>query len=461
MSIFTNLTGIMAPARSRRRARSATCVVGVSEGFHDAAICVLEETRILHASHAERYSKVKFDPWLHPSQLAQLSDAAVVAYYEKPWLKNTRRLYAGQKLTRCRTAYDVSFQHHQSHAAAGYYTAPFDDCNILVVDAIGEWDTISIWDDMKQVRSWRYPYSLGLLYSAVTQRVGLVPNRDEYITMGMAAYGEPCYDLSFLLEENLHLGCPDLLPNARNEDLAASVQALYEKKLLELVAMCPKENLVLMGGCALNCVANSKIGGKNLWIMPNPGDAGSALGAAALVHKKKLNWVDPYLGYELPRSNPLDIIRELLNNKMCGVASERAEYGPRALGNRSLLADCRYHLADTVNRLKRRQPFRPFAPAVLEEFADEYFDGPMNEYMQFTCRARHDYSSVTHVDGSARVQLVKKNCSSVLRPVLEEWYDRTGVPMLLNTSLNIKDEPMVNDEADVTRFIERHGVNVV
>lgn len=444
----------------RRTDTDEPLIVGVSEGSHDAAICILRGTQIVHASHAERYSKVKNDRWLHATQREMLRNADVVAYYERPWLKNTRRLYAGQRWQRCTTDFDVAFGHHESHAAAGYFTAPFDDCNILVVDAIGEWDTITLWDGMRLLRQWRYPYSLGLVYSAITQRIGLVPNRDEYITMGMAAFGEPVHDLSGLLERNLHRGCPDLLPSARPEDLAASVQALYEDKLLELVAMCPKENLVLMGGCALNCVANSKITGKNLWIMPNPGDAGSALGAAALVTRRHLDWVDPYLGHQLPRSNPREIVCELAENRMCGVASERAEFGPRALGNRSLLADCRYDIKDTVNSLKRRQRFRPFAPAILQEHASEYFEGPMNAYMQFTSKAMHDYASVTHVDGTARVQVVPPDCSSVLRQVLEEWYERTGVPMLLNTSLNIKDEPIVNDAADVTRFRDRHAVNV-
>jgi carbamoyltransferase len=278
--------------------------------------------------------------------------------------------------------------------------------------------------------------------------------------MAMAAYGEPCYDLAPLLEENLHLGCDWLFPGARAVDLAASVQVLYEKQLLNLVAQCPKEDLVLMGGCALNCVANSKIVGKNIWIMPNPGDSGSALGAAALVNARHLEWVDPYLGHNLPRSNPSDVVAELLSNKIAGVASERAEFGPRALGNRSLLADCRYDLKDTVNRIKRRQAFRPFAPAILAEFAEEYFDGPMNEYMQFVSRARHDYSSVTNIDGTSRVQLVRANCGSVLRPILEEWYEKTGVPMLLNTSLNIKDEPILNDDADARRFEAANSVKV-
>ena len=107
--------------------------------------------------------------------------------------------------------------------------------------------------------------------------------------------------------------------------------------------------------------------------MPNPGDAGSSLGAAALCYGKKLQWVDPYLGYELPRSNPKEIVQELLKNKICGVASEKAEFGPRALGNRSLLADCRDEtIKDKVNKIKHRQKFRPFAPAILSEYADNY-----------------------------------------------------------------------------------------
>ena len=438
-------------------------IIGISEGFHDAAICVLDDNKIVFASHAERHSRKKGDKYLHWYQVSKIRDNrdAIVAYYEKPFSKNLRRLYAGQKWKKPRIRYDVSFRHHESHAAAGYYTAPFDDCNIIVVDAIGEWDTVSIWDNMKKVKSWKYPYSLGLLYSAITQRIGLKPNEDEYITMGMSAFGEPLYDLEPLLLMNNHRGVGNVWKDARPEDLAASVQSLYERKLLELVDMCPKKNIILMGGCALNCVANSKIQDKNIWIMPSPGDAGSALGAAALVQKKKLQWEGPYLGTDIDR--PIwvhGVIQELVKNRVCGIAHGRAEFGPRALGNRSLLGDPRYDIKDTVNDIKRRQRFRPFAPAILEEYADEYFEGPMNEYMQFVATAKHDYKSVTHVDGTARVQVVKKNCKSVIRPILEEWYDATGCPMLLNTSLNIKGEPMVDSPRDATRFMEKYNVQV-
>ena len=442
-------------------------IIGISEGFHDAALCLLQNGRILYASQSERYSKVKNDPWVHPDQWpkADRYQPNIVAYYEKPFRKNLRRLYAGQSWQKPRVNYDYSFGHHQSHAAAGYYTSPFDECNILVIDAIGEWDTISVWKAknnlMDKVYSRKYPYSLGLLYSAITQRIGLKPNEDEYITMGMSAFGNPKYDLEYLLWENNHRGVGDIFPEASVEDLAASVQVLYERELLKLIEMCPHENLVLMGGCALNCAANSKIKGKNIWIMPAPGDAGSAIGAAALVLKKKIKWRSPYLGYPILQGVPVkSVVRELLDNKVCGIANGKAEFGPRALGNRSLLGDPRFDIKDSVNQIKRRQLVRPFAPAILEEFKDEYFEGPMNEYMQFVAKAKHDYSSVTHVDGTARVQVVTKDCGSNLRFILEEFYEQTGCPMLLNTSLNIKGQPMVNTWEDAEEWSKKYNVAI-
>jgi len=442
-------------------------ILGVSEGFHDAGICLLRNDQIHFASHSERHSRKKGDKWIHPTQLptSKINKPDIVAYYEKPFRKNLRRIYAGQKWQKPRRKYDVYFGHHECHAAAGYYTSPFDECNVLVIDAIGEWDTMSIWkcknDSMKKIMTWKYPHSLGLLYSAITQRIGLKPNEDEYITMGMAAFGEPIYDLQDHLWENNHRGVGNIFPKARPEDLAASIQDLYERELLKLVELCPHENLVIMGGCALNCVANSKIKGKNIWIMPSPGDAGSALGAAALVLKKKLKWNHPYLGTFISRDiNSKEVVGELLENKVCGIANGRAEFGPRALGNRSLLGDPRYDIKDTVNDIKKRQKFRPFAPAILEEYADEYFEGPMNEYMQFVAKVKHDYSSVTHVDGTARVQVVKKNCGSVIRQILEAWYDETGCPMLLNTSLNIKGMPIVDTWDDAMEFSKLYNVKI-
>jgi carbamoyltransferase len=201
--------------------------------------------------------------------------------------------------------------------------------------------------------------------------------------------------------------------------------------------------------------------------MPCPGDAGSSLGSAALAYGGKLNWKNAYLGKEISGDYPVDaIVNSLLRNKIVGVASGRAEFGPRALGNRSLLADPRGpDIKDQVNAIKRRQQFRPFAPVILEEYADEYFDIPGGwsdtRYMQVVGRCRNPdlFPAITHVDGTSRIQTVPQDGSGI-RYLLEAWYARTDCPMLLNTSLNIRGEPMVNDRADADRFEKLYGVQV-
>jgi carbamoyltransferase len=228
-------------------------------------------------------------------------------------------------------------------------------------------------------------------------------------------------------------------------------------------------NLVYMGGVALNCLANRNLGEyfENIWIMPNPGDAGSSLGAAALRYGRRLNWINAYLGHNIPGAYPVTpVLDSLLVDGICGVASGRAEFGPRALGNRSLLADPRgSHIKDRVNEIKRRQKFRPFAPVILEEMADQYFDfspGWTNSrYMQSVARCRRPdlFPAICHYDGTSRVQTVPKDGSGI-RELLEKWFMLTDCPMLLNTSLNIKGEPMVNDRADADRFKQHYGVKV-
>jgi carbamoyltransferase len=229
-------------------------------------------------------------------------------------------------------------------------------------------------------------------------------------------------------------------------------------------------NLVYMGGVALNCVANRNLGEyfDNIWIMPNPGDAGSSLGAAALAYGRRLAWNDPYLGHTIPGRYPVDAALEcLLTDRICGVASGAAEFGPRALGNRSLLADPRGpDIKDKVNDIKQRQRFRPFAPVILAEHANQYFDLPCgfrsSPYMQSVarCLAPELYPAIVHVDGTSRVQTVAPDSASGIRQLLEAWYARTGCPMLLNTSLNIRGEPMVNDRADADRFEFLYNVKV-
>ena len=490
-------------------------ILGISAGFHDASISLVDQHgEILFAGHSERYSKVKNDADLCGNLLGEVIDYRVgtVAYYERPWNKQLRQLYSGQgiewnKLTVRQILEQqigkefakfpgqvVGYNHHLSHAAAGFQTSPYDRATVVVIDAIGEWDTISIWGaeyidgkaTYKRLWGQKYPHSIGLFYSAMTQRASLKPNEEEYILMGMAAYGEPGFgdlmkmslvsdEWNIKFKENLHLGLTQkYLSYVGDMDIASGAQDLVED-LISNVMMRAKsfnwsDNLVYMGGVALNCSANRNLGYhfKNIWIMPNPGDAGSSLGAAALAYGRKLNWKHPYLGHNIEGEYPVnDLLDELLINKIVGVANGRAEFGPRALGNRSLLADPRGPLIkDKVNEIKRRQKFRPFAPIILEELVHDYFDMPRgwdnSRYMQTiaTCRHPELFPAIVHADGSSRVQTVPKNCGSGIRELLEKWYVLTDCPMLLNTSLNIRGEPMVNDTCDAKRFEQIYNVRV-
>ena len=479
--------------------------LGISAGFHDAAVSLIDcNGEILFAGHSERYSKKKNDATLVPELIMDAMNYGIpdqIAYYERPWLKQLRRLRSGEgiqwdQLT-VRQILDkqlgpavwpdriTTHNHHLSHAAAGFQTSSFERATCVVIDAIGEFDTVSIWAAeynktgnavYKKLWGQTYPRSIGLFYSAVTQRVGLHPMDEEYITMGMAAWGKPVYvdELRTLLNENLHIGInSDFLAGAQNEDIAASAQVVTEDLIYNIIRRARdfdwSSNLVYMGGVALNCLANRNLGEyfENVWIMPCPGDAGSSLGAAALAYKKRLHWKDAFLGHRISGTYPVGaLVDHLHTHQIAGVASGRAEFGPRALGNRSLLADPRgIHIKDRVNEIKRRQKFRPFAPVILEELAGDYFDMPRgwhhSRYMQSIARCRLPdlFPAVCHVDGTSRVQTVPQDGSGI-RQLLEAWHKLTGCPMLLNTSLNIRGEPMVNDRNDADRFEQQYGVCV-
>jgi carbamoyltransferase len=285
---------------------------------------------------------------------------------------------------------------------------------------------------------------------------------------------EDMFELEF--RQNLHIGLSEnnFLDKAEDMDIAASAQvlceAMIEKVMQKAKSIGKSKNLVYGGGVALNCLANRLLGKyfENIWIMPNPGDAGNSLGAAALGYGKKVNWNDAFLGTDIKGPYPVDkVVKELKENKMVGVASGRAEFGPRALGNRSLLADPRGpEIKDIVNEIKRRQKFRPFAPIILEELVHDYFDMPANwsdsRYMQVIAKCRNPdlYPAICHHDLTSRVQTVPKDGSGI-RKLLEKWYAATGCPMLLNTSLNIRGEPMVNDRSDADRFEKLYNLKVI
>ena len=461
-------------------------MIGFSEGFHDAAIAVVNNGKICFATHSERYSKKKHDKNLDlgaiiAAKTYQKDDT--VAFYEMPFWKKSRQLFAGQYQTVCNERYyslepTVYFEHHKSHAAAAFQTSSFDEAACVVVDSIGEWDCSSIWTAKmvegkavyKKVWSRRYPNSIGLWYSALTKWAGLKPLDEEYIFMGMAAFGNPVYMncVESFLRRNNHKGIRKEEIPYNVYDVAKSAEQILQIELDIIFDKAKKysNNICYGGGVALNCVVNTKLREKcNLWIMPCPGDAGGALGAALLAYGNKVQF-SPYLGYNIKRKvDPKEVVSCILKNKMVGIANGRAEFGPRALGNRSLLADPRQiQTKDLVNEIKQRQKFRPFAPAILEEHCHDYFDMPdHSRYMSYTyqCKRQDDIPACLHVDNSARVQTVPETSESILRPILEAWYERTGCPVLLNTSLNVRGKPMVNNIEDARLFENKYDVIVM
>ena len=503
-------------------------VLGISGALnHDAAVSVIKDGEILFASHSERYSKIKNDPLLNDEIIQEALSYGkpdVIAWYERPILKKFRQLIAGQfslafDKTELPSHYlkkfpeldgiKVKYQtHHYTHAASGYFTSGFDDAAVVVIDSMGEFETLTIWegknDALFRVYEQHYPNSVGLFYSAMTQRLGLKPQEDEYILMGMAAYGDlhrrvdgkslvkHIYDnLKITLNrhkedahiivnigKNLHRGCKWFLPELTTEqdmfDLAAATQFVYEQMLTEIIKEAKREvdskNLVIMGGCALNCSANSNITHNydNVWIMPNPGDAGSCIGASQRFFKERINWKTAYLGHMIEGTYPVEkSLEALLSGEIIGIANGRAEFGPRALGNRTLTADPRGDtIKDRMNEIKRRQKFRPFAPMILEEDVHDYFDMPENitqsPYMQFVakCKYPEKFPAIIHKDGTSRVQTVNKETHPGLYELLTKFKEKTGCPILVNTSLNIKGQPIVNDVKDAEDFSKHYGIKV-
>jgi carbamoyltransferase len=473
-------------------------ILGINACSHDAGVSVVDSGKILFAAHSERYSKIKNDWNINRKiidKALSFGNPDVIAYYEKPFSKKVRvRLFGGSN-----NPFDsvseffpnskiVKFKHHYSHACAGYYTSNFDDAVIVVLDGIGEFETTTIWsasgNKVKKVYSDGYPFSFGLFYSAFTQYIGLKPNEEEYIMMGMAAYGDSNVYFSeinklfpTIHQQNnfFHYGVKNLqieLTEKNKFHIAAAVQAVYEMRLVEFMNFAKKKtkkkNLVFMGGCALNCSANTRLFDvfENIWIMPNPGDAGSSIGAAVAVRGSHVEWDGPYLGTNISGEYPVEkALSVLLSEKIVPVAVGRAEFGPRALGNRSIFADPREKSTkDLVNRIKGRERFRPFAPVILEEHVSSWFEiDRASPYMQYAVRCKRPdlIPAVVHADGTSRVQTVNKKQHPGLYGLLSEWNNKTGIPVLLNTSLNIKGQPLLDDLEDVYAWNKTHKIMIV
>lgn len=583
-------------------------VLGISAFYHDSAAAIIIDGKIIFAAQEERFTRIKHNEDFPTNAIKEalkysninLKDIDAVVYYEKPFIKFERlietylknspkgiisflkaipvwikqKIFLKNIIFNSLKEIDPEFkdpnkiffsEHHLSHAASAFYPSPFDEAVVLCLDAVGEWNTTSVFygknNSLKKIKEINFPDSIGLLYSAFTYFLGFKVNSGEYKLMGLAPYGEPKFkdliykniievyeDGSFKLNMDFFnyetgltmtskkfeslFGKKVRKENERIDqvymDIASSIQKVTEEILIKITQSLRKEykidNLCLVGGVALNCVANTKIlqsenNFKNIWIQPASGDAGCSIGAALAFHyihegnikknkdykidemqysflgqsysddhiKKELDNLGAIYTYYDDRSELNKIVaKHISEGKAIGWFQGRMEFGPRALGNRSILADPRNtEMQKNLNlKIKFREGFRPFAPAIMEEYLADWFSGKIiNPYMLFIdfvknekiitnknlnikgfdllSFKRSDIPAVTHVDYSARVQSVNKNQNINFYSLIEEFRKITGVPILINTSFNIRGEPMVSSIEDAFKCFMGTNIDIL
>jgi carbamoyltransferase len=409
-------------------------------------------------------------------------------------------------------------RHHEAHAASAGLAAPFGEASVLVLDGRGEATSHLAGHytggKLQVLASQSLPHSAGLFYEQATSHLGFLHSSDEYKVMALASYGTPRFaaELGCLVypdgaggfrteavdwDRLVKRRAPGEPLSAEHADLAASVQRVTEDLLLELArwlhGQTGGQDLAMAGGVALNCVANSRLHREGpfdrIWVQPAAGDAGTALGAALCL----ASWAgetaapmpDAYLGrgwtdeeleawlktarwpYERPASVGRAVAAELAADRIVAWFQGRSEYGPRALGGRSLLAHPgRKANLDRLNAVKGREEFRPVAPMVLADRAAEIFDGPLpSPYMLFVHTVdpawRDRIPAVVHVDGTARVQTVDRAQQPLLAEMLDGFAALTGLPVVVNTSLNTAGRPMVDDPRDALECFGSAPVDVL
>jgi carbamoyltransferase len=576
-----------------------THILGVSALYHDSAACLLRDGEVVAAAEEERFSRRKGDDRFPRAAAAFCLEHAgitaaeldCVAYYDKPVLTFSRLLqtyleyplqsygsfkraipvWVKQKLKMPRVIEesipgfrgDIFFsRHHESHAASTFFCSPFEDAAIVIADGVGEWATASIGEGqgstIRLLKELRFPHSIGLFYSAMTQYLGFEVNFDEYKVMGLAPYGEPRY-LDRLLGRVLDLKADGSIAlnldyfaythgltmvnsrlsaylgrpvRAKGEpldqfhmDVAASVQHITTEAMLRLARtarqMTGRDRLCLAGGVALNCVGNGAIYReglfKDIYVQPAAGDAGGAVGAALAVWHQVRGQPRTNIGTDLMRGAhlgprienetvmpfldsmgaeyvvlseadlPAKVAAWLAAGHIVGLCQGRMEFGPRALGARSILGDPR----DPANqsrinqKIKYRESFRPFAPAILEERVKEYFDIDISSpymLMVMPLRSAHrrrekevadsrglaklrvnrsTVPAVTHVDYSVRLQTVTDERNGTFCRIIREFDRLTGCPMIVNTSFNVRGEPIVCDHEDALRCFLMTGIDIL
>lgn len=564
-------------------------ILGLSCFYHDSAAALLVDGLPVAAAQEERLTRRKNDAAFPIEAVEYCLDHAgldpeeldAIVFYERPMLKFER------VLTTALRAFPASWrsfphamknmlgekawvrgvitsrlgvpgnrilftEHHQSHAAAAFLTAPTERAAILTADGVGEWATLTAGTGTRGPggttiaidREIRFPHSLGMLYSTFTAYLGFAVNEGEYKVMGLASYGKPTmadavrrliprtadgafrldlgyFDFHTTAKRSFSDKFVELFGPPRNRyepidlateegrrfaDCAASVQLVLEDILVDLARDLHERtrlpDLCLGGGVALNGVANARIlresGFERLLVPPAPGDAGCALGAALYADRIHFGNPDrdfpdhPFWGPEpdyaaLPRIAAEDrfpheeltdeaLIEEtaddLAAGRIVGWIQGRTEFGPRALGNRSLLAAPHdAEMRDRLNRdIKYREEFRPFAPVCPIEEAERFFELPpggarLARFMSGVFPVRPEWrdrlAAITHVDGTARLQTLKRGFAPRLYDLIQAYGRRSGVPVLLNTSFNLAGEPIVCTAQEGYSTFRRSGVDLL
>jgi len=565
-------------------------ILGLSAHYHDSAAALVVDGVPVCAVQEERISRRKNDAsfpvgaveWCLQRAGLEPTDLDAIVFYERSMLKFERILTCALR------AFPQSWRsfphaikntlgdkawvrgiisselgvprdkilftdHHASHAAAAFLTAPTQHAAILTADGVGEWATLTVGHgerradgstDITLRREVRFPHSLGMLYSTFTAYLGFKVNEGEYKVMGLAAYGRPTmmeqigkvirrlpdgafalvpeyfefqttadrsYSSKFidLFGPSRHPYDPIDLESAdgqRFADCAASVQRVLEEILVDIATRLRREtglrDLCFGGGVALNGVANARIlaesGFDRLFVPPAPGDAGCAMGAALYADRIYFRHPDrevpdhPFWGpladgphlARTAREDNQDVTElgddvliarvadELAAGRIVGWMEGACEFGPRALGHRSILAAPHdTAMRDRLNRdIKRREEFRPFAPVVTSDAADRFFELPaggarLARYMSGVFPVRREWRSrlaaVTHVDGTARVQVLDRDMAPRLHALLEAYGLCTGIPVLLNTSFNVAGEPIVTQAIEGYTTFRRCGIDLL
>jgi carbamoyltransferase len=574
-----------------------TYVLGISCFFHDASATLLRDGEIIGAAQEEQFTRVKHDAsfpklainWLLRANNITIADIDYVAFYEKPFLKFERfmescvqyfpksfelfvlsipywikdKLQVRKHLKKIGFKKEIYFvEHHLAHASSAYYLSGFNDAAYLVIDGVGEFETISFGvcnrNNIQKLESIHFPNSIGLFYSTITAYLGFSVNNSEYKVMGLAAYGDstdanPYYEKlkqvfdpisckintdyvdyeykmnmpskklkELLAQDNINIQHQQYSasePSKQSSDIAAALQRITEEAIFNVCKYVYEktktQNLVYAGGVALNSVANAKLDKKTsfrtIWIQPNASDGGTSMGAALYLYHHILGFANPkkmshaYLGpgfrttdieaflvdnaITFTKVSEHDLYREtakiLTAGNVIGWVQGRAEWGPRALGARSILASAT--IPDIVNilntKVKHREPFRPFAPIILDEDANTYFNvsqifsskkrneeySKPSDFMLMVYQTKPEWqeklSAITHVDNTARVQTVPSYYAEIdsiaanrIRKLLEFIKMNFEIPLLINTSFNIRGEPICCSPLDAFRCMM--GTNI-